>query len=130
MGNVWVSIIWVPKTLMRDKNTTASTQEREAPTSVFTSADRIEVPTLAVELLRNCINAKKDGKPVAEKMRAAIAPICAEAHRSQAMPEQVLISVKELCHSMPEYETIPGARERAMFLDTVVKMTIEEFYRV
>ncbi len=115
---------------MRDKNSTASTVEREAPTSVFRSADRIEVPTRAVELLRNCIKANKDGKPVADKLRAAIAPICAEAHRSQAMPEQVLISVKELCHSMPEYEKIRGARERAMFLDTVVKMTIEEYYRV
>jgi len=115
---------------MADKQSTGSTAEREAPTSVFTSADRIEVPTRAVELLRNCIEAKKDGKPVAEKLRAAIAPICAEAHRSQAMPEHVLISMKELCHSMPEYETIPGARERAMFLDSVVKMTIEEYYRV
>lgn len=115
---------------MRDNDYAASTQEREAPTSVFTSADRIEISTVAVELLRNCINAKKDGKPVAEKLRAAIAPICAEAHRSQAMPEQVLISVKELCHSMPEYETIRGASERAMFLDTVVKLTIEEYYRV
>ena len=115
---------------MADKQSTGSTADREAPTSVFTSADRIEVPTRAVALLRNCIKAKKDGKPVAEKLRAAIAPICAEAHRSQAMPEQVLISVKELCHSMPEYETIRGARERAMFLDSVVKMTIEEYYRV
>ena len=119
-----------PQTFMRDKNGTASTEEREAPTSVFTSADRIEVPTVAVELLRNCINANKDGKPVAENLRAAIVPICAEAHRSQAMPEQVLISVKELCHSLPEYDRIPGARERATFLDTVVKMTIEEYYRV
>jgi hypothetical protein len=115
---------------MRDTNYTAPTQEREAPTSVFTSGDRIEVPTVAVELLRNCINAKKDGKPVAENLRAAIAPICAEAHRSQVTPEQVLISVKELCHSLPEYDRIPGPRERGAFLDTVVKMTIEEYYRV
>ena len=115
---------------MTDKNNAGSTAEREAPTSVYTSADRIEVPTVAVELLRSCINAKKDGKPVAENLRAAIVPICAEAHRSRAMPEQVLISMKELCHSMPEYEKIRDARERATFLDTVVKMTIEEYYRV
>lgn len=115
---------------MRDKNSTASTAEREAPTSVFTSADRIEVPKRAVELLRNCIKANKDGKPVAENLRAAIAPICAEAHRSQVTAEKVLISVKELCHSLPEYDRIPGARERGVFLDTVVKMTIEEYYRV
>ena len=115
---------------MADKNISPSTTERDAPTSVFRSADRIEVPQVAVELLRKCINAKKDGKPVAENLRAAIAPICAEAHRSQAYPEQVLISVKELCHSLPEYERIPGPRERATFLDTVVRVTIEEYYRV
>ena len=115
---------------MADKSISPSTTEREAPTSVFTSADRIEVPKVAVELLRNCINAKKDGKSVAENLRAAIAPICAEAHRSQANPEQVLISVKELCHSLPEYGRISGARERATFLDTVVRVTIEEYYRV
>jgi hypothetical protein len=106
------------------------TADREAPTSVFTSADRIEVPSDAVELLRNCIQSKKDGKPDAEKLRAAIAPICAEAHRSNVMPEQVLISVKELCHSLPEYERMRGARERGAFLETIVKMTIEEYYRV
>lgn len=115
---------------MVDKNSSISTAERETPTSVYTSADRIEVPKVAVELLRNCINAKKDGKPVAENLRAAIAPICAEARRSEALPEQVLISVKELCHSLPEYERIRGARERATFLESVVKVTIEEYYRV
>lgn len=115
---------------MTDKNTAGSTAEREAPTSVFTSADRIAVPAVAVELLRNCIRANTDGKSVTEKLRAAIVPICAEAHRSQATPEQVLISVKELCHSLPEYDRIPGARERVAFLDTVVKLTIEEYYRV
>src|SRR5438105_4205959 len=115
---------------MLDKNIAASTVEREAPTSVFTSADRIEVSAGAVELLRKCIRAKNDGKPVAENLRAAIVPICAEAHRSQAMPEQVLISVKELCHSLPEYERMRGASERAAFLDTVVRLTIEEYYRV
>ena len=114
---------------MPDKNRSASTLEREAPTSVFTSGDRIEVPRGAVEQLRNCIEAKKDGKPVAENLRAAIVPICAEAHRSQATPEQVLISVKELCHSLSEYDRIPDASERVAFLDTVVKMTIEEYYR-
>ena len=73
---------------------------------------------------------RRTGKSTAENLRAAIVPICAEAHRSQAAPEQVLISVKELCHSLPEYDRIPGARERGAFLDTVVKMTIEEYYRV
>ena len=46
------------------------------------------------------------------------------------MPEQLLISLKELCHSLPEYERIRGARERSAFLDSVVRLAIEEYYRV
>ncbi|MFN2603761.1 MAG: hypothetical protein ABR582_13535 [Gemmatimonadaceae bacterium] len=101
----------------------------EVATSAFTSADRIKIPDGAVELLRNCMNEKKNGNPVAERLRAAILPICEEAHRKNAMPEQVLITVKELCHTLPEYEKIRGARERNIFLETVIKMTIEEYYR-
>jgi hypothetical protein len=100
-----------------------------APIPVFTSSDRIAVPADAVQLLRNCIQSRKDGKGANDQILAAIAPICAEARRSQAMPEHLLISIKELCRSLPEFESIRGARERDGFLDTVVKLSIEEFYR-
>ncbi len=96
----------------------------------FTSSDRIAVPTLAVDRLRECIRARQDGNGSADQLRAAIAPICDEARRTDAMPEQLLISLKELCHSLPEYERIRGARERSAFLDSVVRLAIEEYYRV
>lgn len=105
------------------------TIERAREASVVTSADRIAVPSDAVELMRNCIQAKTDGKPLEKKLRAAVIPICEEARRTQAAPEQVVISVKELCHSMPEYEKIRGAHERVAFLDSVIRVTIEEYYR-
>ena len=115
---------------MSDTNDAVTpTVERQTARPVFTSAVPIAVPRDAVELLRNCIEAKKDGKPVVDKLRAAMAPICAEAHRSQISPEQLLIAVKELCHSLPEYEKIRGAHERGAFLDSVVRMAIEEYYR-
>ena len=56
--------------------------------------------------------------------------ICDEAHRSDAMPEHVLVTLKELCHSMPEYERISGAVEQEAFLSTLVTTAIEEYYRI
>jgi hypothetical protein len=107
----------------------APTADGDAPLPVFTSSDRIIVPVVAVELLRKCILSGKDGKDATEQIRAAVAPICAEARRAQAMPEHLLVSIKELCRSLPEFEGIRGARERAAFLDMVVKLAIEEYYR-
>jgi hypothetical protein len=101
----------------------------DAPKSVFTSSDRIAVPDVAIELLRRCIKGGVDGEDSTERIRAAITPICAEAKRTQAMPEQLIVSLKELCRSLPEFDGIRGPQERALSLDTVVKVAIEEYYR-
>jgi hypothetical protein len=102
----------------------------EGAPAVFTSGDRIAVPPNAVELLRASINARKNDSAVNDQIRTAAALICDEAHRMDAMPEQLLVSIKELCHSLPEYEAIPGARERDAFVSAVVTAAIEEYYRV
>ncbi len=97
---------------------------------VYTSSERIAVPANAVELLRESIRSRTDGPIVTEKMREAVVLICTEARRSEVMPEHLLVAVKELCHALPEYDKIRGARERDAFIDAVVKVSIEEFYRV
>ena len=97
---------------------------------VYTSSERIAVPANAVELLRESIRSRTDGPIVTEKMREAVVLICIEARRAEVMPEHLLVAVKELCHALPEYEKIRGARERDAFIDAVVKVSIEEFYRV
>jgi hypothetical protein len=107
----------------------APTADGDAPLPGFTSSDRIAVPSVAVELLRSCIQSGKDGGDATEQILAAVAPICAEARRAQAMPEHLLISIKELCRSLPEFDGIRGARERGAFLDLVVTLSIEEYYR-
>ncbi|HYN82652.1 MAG TPA: hypothetical protein VES88_14260 [Gemmatimonadaceae bacterium] len=96
---------------------------------VFTSGDRIAAPPNAVELLRESIKARKDGRALDEKIRSAAALISDEARRTDAIPELLVVSVKELCHSLPEYETIRGARERDAFVSAVVTLAIEEYYR-
>lgn len=102
----------------------------DAPSQFFSSGDRIAVPPNAVQLLRDSIAARKEGRTVNEHIRAAAALICKEAHRTDAMPENVLVSIKELCHSLPEYEAILGAKERDAFVSAVVTVAIEEYYRV
>jgi hypothetical protein len=101
-----------------------------APSGFYNSGDRIAVPPDAVRLLRESIAARKEGAAVNEQIRAAAALICEEAHRTDAMPENVLVSIKELCHSLPEYEAIRGAKERDAFVSVVVTLVIEEYYRV
>lgn len=98
--------------------------------AIYTSSDRIAVPPHAVEILRDGIGARKTAPVINERIREALVLICEEAHRADAMPEHVLVTLKELCHSMPEYERIRGAREREAFLGTLVTTAIEEYYRV
>jgi hypothetical protein len=45
------------------------------------------------------------------------------------MPEHVLVLLKEVCRSLPEFGRMGGAVERNLFLDTVVSVAIEEYYR-
>lgn len=115
--------------LSTENLTSALPQGHDGASPGFTSGDRIAVPPYAIELLRESINAQKNGSALEEKIRNAAVLICDEAHRLDAMPEQLVVSLKELCHSLPEYETIRGARERDAFLSAVVTLTIEEYYR-
>ena len=117
--------------LSTDNAMSTSAPEYESHAPVFSSGDRIAVPPNAIELLRESIKARKEGSGSAlnEKIRSAAALICDEAHRTEAVPEKLLMSIKELCHSLPEYETISGARERDAFVSVVVTFAIEEYYR-
>lgn len=96
---------------------------------MLTPPDVPAVPAIAVELLRNCIATPKVGRARQDQIRVAVRPICDAARKSQVMPEQLLISLKQLCHSLPEFERMRGAYERSAFLDEVVTLAIDEFYR-
>jgi len=97
--------------------------------TVFTSSDRISIPSAAIEHLRSCITSRAVGKAANDEIRAAVRPICDEARRANVMPEHLIVSLKELCHSLPEYDRMYGAMERSAFLDAVVRVSIEEYYR-
>lgn len=105
-------------------------REKNAKHSAFTSADRIVVPVNAVEMLRECIRNRGDVSEVKDRIREAIALICKEAHRTEAMPEQLVVAIKELCRLLPEFDKIPDTRERVAFREDLIKLAIEEYYRV
>jgi hypothetical protein len=109
--------------------TASSEPDTTLTSSTFASPDRIAVPPHAVEILRDCIDGRKSAPVINEKVREALVLICDEAHKSDAMPEQVIIAVKEMCTSLPEYQHIRGARERGAFLSSLVTIAIEEYYR-
>jgi len=108
---------------------TSPAREYDSHAPIFTSGDRLAVPPNAVELLRESIKSRRDGEALKQNLRNAAVLICDEAHRTEAVPEQLVVSIKELCHSLPEYETIRGAGERDAFVSDVVTVTIEEYYR-
>jgi hypothetical protein len=110
--------------------TASNARDMTVTSSSYTSSDRITVPPHAVEILRDCINERKSGPVGNERIREALALICDEAHGSGAKPEHLLVAIKELCRSLPEYEKIRGAWERDAFLNTLVTVGIEEYYRV
>ena len=117
------------KQFATDNAMSASAREYDNHAPVFTSGDRIAVPPNAIELLRESIQSRKNGLTLDDKIRSAAALICDEARRSEAVPEKLVLSIKELCHSLPEYEMIRGARERDAFVSVVVTRVIEEYYR-
>ena len=87
------------------------------------------VPANAVELLRDSIKARKDGSITTEGIRQAVALICESAHRDGVNPEGLIVTIKEICHALPEYDRIRDARERDGFVQVVVTAAIEEYYR-
>lgn len=93
------------------------------------SSDRIVLPPHAVEILQQSIGGRKTAPVITDKIREALGLICADAHKSKVMPERLIVTLKELCHSLPEYERISGAREREEFLNALVTAAIEEYYR-
>jgi len=116
------------KPFVTEKELSTSARDYDIHAPVYTSGDRIVAPPNAIELLRESIRALKERGVLTEKIRSAAALICEEARRSDAVPEKLVLSIKELCHSLPEYEMIRGAKERDAFVSMVVTHAIEEYY--
>lgn len=111
-----------------DPLTLTTARNKESAPLLETSAEWV-IPAEAVEQLRDCIGSRKNVQKASSKLRAAVAVMGRDAHKSNVVPERFVISIKELCHSLPEYERMRGSRERAVFLDRVVTLAIEEYYR-
>jgi len=123
-------MVGVPTSDLADVSTPLVERNALSVSATYTSSsDRIVLPPHAVEILRQSIGGRKTAAAINDKMREALGLICTEAHKSKVMPEHLLVTLKELCHSLPEYERISGARVREEFLNALVTAAIEEYYR-
>ena len=122
-------MVGIPGSDLTDGSTRSVDRDAISISATYTSSDRIAVPPHAVEILRDSISPRAAAPAINERIREALALICMEAHKADAMPEQLLVTIKELCHALPEYERLPGAGEREVFLNSLVTTAIEEYYR-
>ena len=60
--------------------------------------------------------------------RTALASLCVVARENSWAPEQLLILVKEVCHTSPEIAHLTTASEREALLSTIVSGCIREYY--
>lgn len=123
-------VVGAPTSDLADVSTPLVERNTLSVAATFTSSDRIAVPPHAVEILRESIGGRKTAPKINETIREALALICDEARKSDVMPEHLLVTLKDLCHALPEYERIIGASEREEFLNALVTTAIEEYYRV
>lgn len=123
-------IVGIPGSDGAGLSTPTVERSTQSISATFTSSDRLAVPPGAVETIRQSIAGRKVAPKINDRIREALALICDEAHKSQVMPEHLLVTLKDLCRALPEYERINGAREREEFLNALVTTAIEEYYRV
>jgi len=64
----------------------------------------------------------------ASALRSSLLLIATEARARSILPEQLLVTLKELWSALPEVRAIPDAGEQVRLLQRVVTMCIREYY--
>jgi hypothetical protein len=61
-------------------------------------------------------------------LRNALHRMAAEAHDKSMLPEQLLVVLKDLWHSLPSVQAISDPTDQVRLLQRVVTMCIKEYY--
>ena len=61
-------------------------------------------------------------------LQASLVHIATEARARNILPEQLLVTLKEMWSTLPEVRAIPDTREQVRLLQRVVSMCIREYY--
>ena len=63
-----------------------------------------------------------------DAVRPSLLLIAGEARARAILPEQLLVVLKDVWHSMPEVRSMSDSREQVRLLQRVVTMCIKEYY--
>ncbi len=110
------------------------TREDSSSTSAQGSsrAARSDHPALtpeALDTLRAGLATCRSMRGLTPEANAAIVSLCAGAHHDGWTAEQLLVAVKDACHTSPEIAHLTSTSERDAFLAKIVSACIKEFYR-
>lgn len=94
--------------------------------SSHTPPSRLDDETL--ESVRSAISAylsRSDG----DGLHSALVTMSSEARAKELLPEQLLVTLKDLWASLPEVRAITDHGEQVRLLQRVVTLCIKEYYR-
>ena len=83
-------------------------------------------PAYAAATLRTALQERSPGWDLRRALRA----MCDVAHREDLRVEQLLITLKQVWHTLPEARELPSGRERNEILARIISTCIEEYYAV
>lgn len=69
-----------------------------------------------------------DAPARSDALRSALNRMAVEAHDKSMLPEQVLVVLKDIWHSLPGVQAITDPAEQVRLLQRVVTMCIKEYY--
>ena len=83
-----------------------------------------------IEAVRSALVAYVQTPSRGEALHDALHILAQEAHDRSILPEQLLITLKEIWYGLPSVQRMKEQDERLQLLQRVVTMCIKEYYRV
>jgi hypothetical protein len=89
-------------------------------------SSRLDVKT--VDAVRVALRAYLADSTDANALQASLLHMATEARQRTILPEQLLITLKDVWHTLPEVRSMKDSREQIVMLQRVVTMCIKEYY--
>jgi hypothetical protein len=81
-----------------------------------------------IKAVREALIAYVDAPTQSNALRSALHRMAVEAHDKSMLPEQLLVMLKDIWHSLPSVQSISDPTEQVRLLQRVVTMCIKEYY--
>jgi len=81
-----------------------------------------------IESVRGALVRYVDAPARGDELGAALRRMAAEAHDRAMLPEQLLIVLKDIWHSLPGVRAMSDSTDQVRLLQRVVTMCIKEYY--